>query len=90
MTAANAAATYRAIAGGRFEVRNKLYMCALSALRDNPVLKDLYQRLLACGKPKKVARPNSRSGDFGRTSFDSRASLVCVSELGKKAVRCCQ
>ena len=46
---------YRAIAGGRFEVRNKLYMCALSAIRANPDLKDLYERLLARGKTKKVA-----------------------------------
>jgi transposase len=46
---------YRAIAGGRFEVRHKLYMSALSAVRANPPLKDLYLRLIARGKPKKVA-----------------------------------
>jgi transposase len=45
----------RAIAGGRFEVRNKLYMCALVASRANPVLKEFYQRLVARGKPKKLA-----------------------------------
>jgi transposase len=46
---------YRAIAGGRFEVRGKLYMSALSAVRANPVLKALYDRLLARGKAPKVA-----------------------------------
>ena len=46
---------YRATAGGRWEVRNKLYMSALSAVRANPPLKDLYLRLLARGKPKKLA-----------------------------------
>jgi transposase len=46
---------YRATAGGRWEVRNKLYMSALSAVRANPPLKDLYLRLIARGKPKKVA-----------------------------------
>lgn len=46
---------YRAIAGGRGEVRNKLYMSALSGVQANPVLKALYQRLLARGKSPKVA-----------------------------------
>lgn len=45
----------RMIAGGRFEVRNKLYMCAMVAARSNPVLKQFYQRLVARGKPKKLA-----------------------------------
>lgn len=45
----------RIIAGGRFEVRNKLYMCAMVAARANPVLKQFYQRLIARGKPKKLA-----------------------------------
>ena len=45
----------RIIAGGRFEVRNKLYMCALVAARSNPVLKQFYERLVARGKPKKLA-----------------------------------
>jgi transposase len=45
----------RAIAGGRFEVRNKLYMCAMVAARSNPVLKQFYERLVARGKPKKLA-----------------------------------
>jgi transposase len=45
----------RAIAGGRFEVRNKLYMCAMVAARANPVFKQFYAQLVARGKPKKLA-----------------------------------
>lgn len=45
----------RYIWGGRMEVRCPLYMAALVGTRYNPVLKALYQRLLAEGKPKKVA-----------------------------------
>jgi transposase len=45
----------RMIYGGRKEIRNALYMSALVASRYNPILKDFYQRLLANGKPKKLA-----------------------------------
>ena len=45
----------RAIFGGRPDVRKVLFMAALTAARYNPVLKAFYQRLLAAGKPKKVA-----------------------------------
>lgn len=45
----------RVIAGGRFEVRKKLYMCAMVAARANPVFREFYQRLIARGKPKKLA-----------------------------------
>lgn len=41
--------------GGRSIVRCALYMATLSAVRFNPVIKTFYQRLLAAGKPKKVA-----------------------------------
>jgi transposase len=41
--------------GGRTTVRNALYMAALSAVRYNPVIKAFHQRLIAKGKPKKVA-----------------------------------
>ena len=41
--------------GGRSIVRCALYMATLSAVRFNPVIKIFYQRLLAAGKPKKVA-----------------------------------
>ena len=45
----------RTIWGGRARVRAMLYMGALSASRHNPVIRACYQRLLAAGKPKKVA-----------------------------------
>ena len=45
----------RRIWGGRREVRSVLYMATISALRSNPVIKTTYQRLVASGKPKKVA-----------------------------------
>lgn len=45
----------RTIWGGRAAVRTALYMAALSAIRSNPVLRAFYQRLVAAGKPKKVA-----------------------------------
>jgi transposase len=45
----------RVIWGGRRTVRNVLYMAALTAAFKNPVIKPLYQRLIAAGKPRKVA-----------------------------------
>jgi transposase len=45
----------RTIRGGRVKVRRGLYMAALVATRYNPILKTFYARLLAAGKPKKVA-----------------------------------
>ena len=45
----------RTIWGGRARVRAALYMGALVASRFNPVIRDFYQRLLAAGKPKKLA-----------------------------------
>ena len=45
----------RTVWGGRSRVRGALYMGALTASRFNPVIRDFYQRLLACGKPKKLA-----------------------------------
>lgn len=41
--------------GGRSDVRTVLYMGALAAITFNPPLRAFYQRLLANGKPKKVA-----------------------------------
>ena len=41
--------------GGRVEVRCALYMAALTATRYNPVIRALYARLRAAGKPAKVA-----------------------------------
>jgi len=45
----------RHIGGGRARVRSILYMATLVATRFNPTVKAAYQRLLASGKPKKVA-----------------------------------
>lgn len=41
--------------GGRMEVRNMLYMAALSAVRYNPVIREFYGRLKSKGKRFKVA-----------------------------------
>lgn len=45
----------RHIRGGRADVRTLLYMAALTAARCNPVIRALYRRLKAAGKPTKVA-----------------------------------
>ncbi len=41
--------------GGRARVRPALYMAALVGVRHTPVLRAFYQRLVAAGKPKKLA-----------------------------------
>jgi transposase len=46
---------YRKTKGGRADVRNVLYMSALSGIRYNPVLKPQYNQLRKRGKEKKVA-----------------------------------
>ena len=45
----------RKTVGGRSTVRTVLYMATLTATRWNSTIKTFYQRLLAKGKPKKVA-----------------------------------
>ena len=45
----------RSVWGERARVRAALYMGALTASRFNPVIRDFYHRLLAAGKPKKLA-----------------------------------
>src|SRR5215210_835305 len=45
----------REVWGGRAPVRAALYMSALVATRHNPTIKGFYKRLVAAGKPKKVA-----------------------------------
>lgn len=45
----------RCISGGRAQVRRALYMAALSASRSNHLLQPFYDRLIAAGKPAKVA-----------------------------------
>jgi len=45
----------RVVWGGRANVRAALYMPTVVAVRWNPMLREFYQRLVAAGKPKKVA-----------------------------------
>ena len=45
----------RTVWGGRASIRATLYMAALVAARFNPVIARFYRRLLAAGKPKKLA-----------------------------------
>jgi len=45
----------RMIRGGRSYLRRMLYMAAVAATRWNPVIRTFYQRLVAAGKPKKLA-----------------------------------
>lgn len=45
----------RYVAGGRASVRCALYMVAMNAARFNPVYRPFYDRLIAVGKPPKVA-----------------------------------
>jgi len=45
----------RTIWGGRASVRAVLYMATLAATRRNPVIRAIYERLVASGKAKKVA-----------------------------------
>jgi transposase len=46
---------YRAIRGGRADVRKALFNAARVAIQHNPVIKAFYERLRAKGKPGKVA-----------------------------------
>jgi transposase len=45
----------RTVWGGRTRVRAALYMATLVASRHNPAIRAFYERLVAAGKPKKVA-----------------------------------
>ncbi len=45
----------RMISGGRKEVRDALYMAAVSAIRHNKIIKPFYERLIKAGKAYKVA-----------------------------------
>lgn len=45
----------RTVWGGRSGVRTTLYMAVLSVTRHNPAIREFYGRLVAAGKPKKVA-----------------------------------
>jgi len=45
----------RMIRGGRPKIRTAMYMAMMSAIQCNAKFKDLYQRMVKAGKPKKVA-----------------------------------
>jgi transposase len=45
----------RSIRGGRHKIRSVLFVSMMSAIQHHPTLKPVYQRLVAQGKPKKVA-----------------------------------
>jgi transposase len=45
----------RFVWGGRADVRSVLYMATLSAKRHNPLIKPFFERLIAAGKPFKLA-----------------------------------
>ena len=45
----------RTIRGGRSKIRTAMYMAMMSAIQCNPKFKSIYQRMVAAGKPKKVA-----------------------------------
>jgi len=45
----------RTIIGGRSDVRRVLYMATAVAIQHNPAVRGFYERLVAAGKPKKVA-----------------------------------
>ena len=45
----------RRIRGGRYQVRTVMFMAMMSGMQCNPVFKATYERLVASGKPKKVA-----------------------------------
>jgi len=45
----------RKIRGGRHKIRTVLFVSMLSAIKCHPTIKPMYQRLVAAGKPKKVA-----------------------------------
>lgn len=45
----------RTTCGGRAEIRTTLYMATIAAVRANPVVRRMYDRLVAAGKLKKVA-----------------------------------
>lgn len=45
----------RMIRGGRHQIRTAMFMSMMSAMQCNPIFKATYQRLVAAGKPKKIA-----------------------------------
>src|SRR5262249_50348037 len=46
---------HRMITGGRAQIRQHLYMATLTAITHNAAIRVFYHRLVAAGRPKKVA-----------------------------------
>ncbi len=86
----------RFVWGGRAGVRSALYMSALVASRRNPRIKAFYDRLVAAGKPKKVAlvacmrkilvalNAMLRHGEFWRTE-EPAAADPAIPEIGQSS-----
>ena len=84
----------RFVWGGRGRVRAALYMAALVASNHNPRIKVFYQRLLAAGKPKKVAlvacmrkllvilNTMLRTGEYWRAEETVRAASGASADQG--------
>ena len=79
----------RFIRGGRANIRSVLFMCAQAAVRYNPALKVVYERLVAAGKrPKPVSDPARKvhawdqEGAGVRVKKAKRVALVaCMRKL---------
>ena len=69
----------RAIWGGRADLRRTLYMATLVAVRYSPVFKSFYARLVAIGKPKKVALVNSFGAQRHRQKRPALGSFASFS-----------
>ena len=71
----------RAVWGGRAEVRAALYMGALVAAHRNPAIREFYERLLAAGKPKKVALVAWSCASFSLSSTRSSNTILLGGHL---------
>ena len=88
----------RIVWGGRAKVRSALYMAALSASRHNPKIKAFYDRLVAAGKPKKLAltacmrklltilNAMLRNGEYWRGSAPQEQAPAVAIEPGDAAI----
>ena len=71
----------RTVWGGRRQLRRVLYMAALSATRSNPILRGFYRRLVAAGKPAKVALTACMRKLFGILNSMSNSGRMWDSSL---------
>ena len=74
----------RTVWGGRARVRATLYMGALAASRFNPVIRDFYRRLLAAGKPKKLALSlHAQAVDYPQLHAQASLALARPDSAGR-------